>query len=108
MKDGQWQYMGLTEFVYLHTYTGSGDSNDHWVMEMRIPDSYFGEDWWRASTIHWTETCGNDAIDLNMPAAHSPEPATLSLIGMGLAGLFKLRRKKKNLSKIHERKEVNI
>lgn len=95
MKDGPWEYMGLTEFVYLNTYIGAGDSNDHWVMEMSIPESYFGSDWKNDGTVHWTETCGNDAIDLQVPAPANPEPATLWLLGTGLAGLLKLRGRKK-------------
>lgn len=101
MIDGTGNPMGQTEFVYLHTYYGSGDSNDHWVMEMRIPKSYFGSDWNNSGTIHWTESCGNDAIDLCIPKDSNgppitpiPEPASMSLIGLGLAGLL-LKRKKR-------------
>ncbi len=96
MKDGVWEYMGLTTFVYLNSYVGPGDSNDHWVMEMEAPNSFFGDDWDESGTIHWTQTCGNDAIDLNIPVGHTPEPATMSLLGLGLFGLcgFKFRKRK--------------
>lgn len=92
MQDGAGVDIGpVTKFVYLHTYPGSGDS-DHWVMELQIPESYFGSDFDKGGIIHWTETCGNDAIDLKIPA-HTPEPATLSLLGLGLFGFIRLRKK---------------
>ncbi len=83
--------LGLIDFKYLYTYpTGA-----HYVMEMAIPDAgYFGYDDDFGGTIHWTQTCGNDAIDLTIPA--TPEPATLALFGLGLAGLAgrRIRRTK--------------
>ena len=97
MKDGTGQGIGMTEFVYVHTYVGEGDSNDHWVMEMKIPESYFGSDWGKDGIVHWTESCGNDAIDLTIQPSGSPrtpEPATMSLLGLGLAGLLRFRKKK--------------
>jgi len=96
MKPGAYEDRGLTDFVYLHTYTGCGDSNDHWVMEMKIPESYFGGDWMYGGFIHWTQTCGNDAIDLEIPGT-IPEPATMALFGIGLAGLLRVRRKKRQI-----------
>lgn len=44
---------------------------------------------------HWTQTCGNDAVDMEgeMPRPHSPEPATLVLLGCAVAGLAARRRR---------------
>ncbi|MCK5826660.1 MAG: PEP-CTERM sorting domain-containing protein, partial [Desulfuromusa sp.] len=42
--------------------------------------------------VHWTMSCGNDAIDGSAPAS-VPEPATMVLLGSGLIGLALYRRK---------------
>ena len=92
MQGGTGEEVGMTDFVYLHTYYGDGDSNDHWVMEMDIPESYFGSDWDNGGFVRWTESCGNNGIDLNLPA---PEPASLAFLGLGLFGFLRLKRNNK-------------
>lgn len=95
IQNGSGTYVDTISFAYNNDYywdENSTDYNRHYVMEMAIPESYFGLDWMNGGRIHWTQMCGNDAIDLDVPAV--PEPASLALVGLGLAGLLRFRRKK--------------
>lgn len=92
-KSGSGTYMGDVGFVYAHTYfdaTGLDTLNDHWVIEAGIPESYFAGGWKDEVNIRWTMSCGNDQIYL----VATPEPASMTLLGLGIAGLLRLRKRK--------------
>jgi hypothetical protein len=87
-------YWGAGSLVYNNTYYGSSGSGSHLVIEGSIPLSMFGSYAGQDFRMHWTQTCGNDAIDLDVHNNIIPEPATASLLGLGLTGLlFRMRKK---------------
>ncbi len=84
--------LGLVDFGY---QTNAYSANSHYAFEVGIPILNFGAYWTEINpefTVHWTMNCGNDALDLHVPAVHAPEPATGILMLAGLGG-FLVRRK---------------
>jgi len=69
-------------------YKSAGD--EHYVIETSVPLNIFGDDWQIPLRIHWTETCGNDYLNLDV----IPEPSSIFLLSLGLFGLGSLLRKK--------------
>jgi hypothetical protein len=77
----------LIDFVY------GGPWNTHYVLEAAIPLEWLGLKPGDQLNVHWTMECGND-YTTTLGDVNSPEPATLSLLGLGLVGLLGLKKKR--------------
>ncbi len=71
---------------------GIHKNDQHYVIEAAIPLSVFAG-YSGKFDVHWTMDCANDAIWVDPDLAAIPEPATLALLPLGLAGLLALRRR---------------
>ena len=70
--------------------------NEHYLYEFQIPMASIGWDPTKPLFIHWTTECGNDELDLIYTPTIVPEPATVTLLGLGLLGAGAAFRKRKN------------
>jgi hypothetical protein len=75
---------GTSEYIY----TRNSQTGQHAVVELAVNLSAFGGQ--TLQSVHWRPSCGNDELDVSLP--HMPEPATATLLLLGLGGLFHKRR----------------
>ena len=63
-------------------------NGNHWVIEGYMPWEAFGSNRWQNIRMHWTMSCANDYLNVDMPA-HTPEPGSIALLGLGLVGIVR-------------------
>ena len=87
MESADYTGVEADEFVYTLGYDNADPNYVHYVAEMAIPRSAFGSDWNDYMRVHWTESCGNDNINVTTTPV-VPEPMSLSLLGLSLLGMI--------------------
>ena len=76
------------------TFAYGDPSNDHYIYEFAFELEKLGIKYGDPVNFHWTMECGNDYLNLPATVNHTPEPASMLLLGTGLLGIASISRKK--------------
>lgn len=84
--------VGLSDYVYTRNDL-SGPQNTHAIIELSFDIGVLGGA--DLQSVHWRPSCGNDEVNLAVSLTPVPEPSSLALAALGVAGLALLRRRKR-------------
>jgi hypothetical protein len=95
LSSGTWLGSALLSYTSQSLVDLSSRKESHYFYEASLDLSLLQAVNWDGTSpfsVHWTENCANDSIEVD-PGRLLPEPGSLALLGIGLAGLIGRRKK---------------